>query len=81
MSTYCFFIKSDEVVALEMTETQNAIELVNMGYQKQFEEIEANSKELALARFADIRGEELKSTYAFAGESTFSGLITSFLSR
>ncbi|ATG15266.1 TPA: hypothetical protein ACS7XC_002183 [Providencia alcalifaciens] len=81
MSTYCFFIKSDEVVALEMTESQAAAELLNAGYQKQFEEIDANTKELALARFADIRGEELKSTYAFAGESTFSGLITSFLSR
>ncbi|EFB70902.1 Uncharacterised protein [Providencia rustigianii] len=77
MSTYCFFTKSDEVVALDVRNTERVSALLQAGYQRQFEELEANSEELAVKRFASIRSGEEQSV----SESVFHGLITSFLSR
>lgn len=58
MPEYRFFKKGRQVIAVERTDTDVAFQLAEQGYEKQFEEVYAADKRVALARFADIRREK-----------------------
>lgn len=58
MPEYCFFKKDKQTVVLKKSEEQRAVELIELGYEKQFEEVIAANETQALGRFADIRREK-----------------------
>ncbi|WP_134705488.1 hypothetical protein [Rahnella sp. CJA17(1/100)] len=55
MLNYFFFQKGKQIVVLESSDVGKASQLIEDGYEKQFEEISATNEKNALARFADIR--------------------------
>ncbi|WP_188471361.1 hypothetical protein [Hafnia psychrotolerans] len=55
MPNYCFFQKGKQIVVLESSDVSKASQLMEHGYEKQFEEASATNEKNALARFADIR--------------------------
>ncbi|MBA7853777.1 hypothetical protein HV318_01750 [Enterobacter sp. RHBSTW-00901] len=55
MPDYCFFQKDKQIIVLERTDVNNASQLLEQGFEKQFEEVSAMNEESALTRFADIR--------------------------
>lgn len=55
MPDYHFYEKGKQTVVLERSEENKYIQLINQGYEKQFEEINATSKKNALTRFFEIR--------------------------
>lgn len=79
MKTYYFYMKVDEVVAVEKNNEQEANKLITAGFKKQFEEIDSNSAENALKRFANIRGNEVENIYTFAGYGLLYGLFAAIV--
>ncbi|MGO2333746.1 hypothetical protein [Providencia sp.] len=75
MNNYCFFVKSEKIIAIEKSNEQNIQKLIAAGYKKQFEEVRATSTKKALKRFADIRGEEIKNIYALTGSDVLLGIV------
>ncbi|MDR2225187.1 MAG: hypothetical protein LBE52_04215 [Providencia sp.] len=75
MNNYCFFMKSERIIAIPKSNEQEIQKLIAAGYEQQFEEVEAPSTRKALERFADIRGEEVKNIYAFAGPDILLGIV------
>ncbi|MEA9390004.1 hypothetical protein SJI19_05450 [Acerihabitans sp. TG2] len=67
------------MIALDKADDAEAIRLTASGFKKQFEEIEASSRENALTRFADIRNEETTTEHAFATGAVFSGIVNAIL--
>ncbi|WP_299999477.1 hypothetical protein [uncultured Cedecea sp.] len=55
MRDYCFFQKDNQTIALEVTDTDHAFQLIQSGFEKQFEEVSAMNEQKALKRFEDIR--------------------------
>jgi hypothetical protein len=55
MLNYFFFQKGKQIVVLESSDVGKASQLIEHGYEKQFEEVSATNEKNALARFADIR--------------------------
>jgi len=79
MPYFCFFVKGNEVIALDKADAAEAIRLTESGFDQQFEEFEASSSENALTRFADIRNEETTTEHAFATGAVFSGIVNAIL--
>ncbi|EKT53353.1 hypothetical protein [Providencia burhodogranariea] len=79
MKTYYFYMKVDEVVAVEKNNEQEANKLITAGFKKQFEEIDSSSAENALKRFADIRGDEIDTMHAFTSGAVVLGLFSAIL--
>lgn len=44
MPDYHFYQKGKQIVALERSEGNQALKLINQGYEKQFEEVSATTK-------------------------------------
>lgn len=84
MVVYSFFVKDDRIFALDNAspdfETRQK-NLLDKGFAKQFEELEALSPEAALTRFKDIKGEEDKTEHAFSTGSVFTSLIDVLLKK
>ncbi|MGK3114412.1 hypothetical protein [Candidatus Pantoea formicae] len=58
MADYCFFTKDNQTVALVKSDAEGAAQLINLGYEQQFEEVSASNKQHAVSRFHDIRKEK-----------------------
>jgi len=58
MPEYCFYQKGKHIVVLEKSDVPGALQLSELGYEKQFEEVSATDQNHALARLADIRREK-----------------------
>ncbi len=43
MNNYCFFVKSEKIIAIEKSNELNIQKLIAAGYKKQFEEVRATS--------------------------------------
>jgi len=65
MPEYSFFIKNKQIVALNTSEQEAASQLIEQGFEKQFEEIDAINEKRALARFADIRKDKATDHHNF----------------
>ena len=74
MNNYYFFVKSEKIIAIPSSNKLEIKKRLSSGYEKQFEELEATTAKKALERFADIRGEEIKSLYALTGSDILSGI-------
>jgi len=71
MPDYYFFQKNKQIVVLAKHEVNVATQLIEQGYEKQFEEVSAIDKKQALARLADIRREKQIDSHNFlAGAHT-----------
>ncbi|HHQ4313023.1 TPA: hypothetical protein ACSP7Z_003691 [Serratia fonticola] len=84
MVIYSFFVKGEQIVVLDNSVpdfTDNQKHLLDKGYAKQFEELQATSPQAALARFKDIRGEEYKIAHAFTTGGVFTSLIGALLPK
>lgn len=84
MLTYIFFMKGDQVFTLDSSAPdfgKNQKRLLDKGYIKQFEELQAVSPEAALARFKDIKGEEYKTESGFTSGAVFTSLIDVLLKK
>ena len=55
MPDYCFYTHGKQIVVLERSEVNRAIDLMGQGYKKEVEEVHAINEKQATARFADIR--------------------------
>ena len=55
MPDYCFYTHGKQIVVLERSEVNRAIDLMVQGYKKEVEEVHAINEKQATARFADIR--------------------------
>lgn len=55
MPDYCFFQKGKQIIVLEKMDVDTASQLMEQGYEKQFEEVSAANEKNAHARFVDIR--------------------------
>ncbi|XXN66332.1 hypothetical protein ACRQ84_19280 (plasmid) [Enterobacter ludwigii] len=78
MPHYLFFAKDKQIAVLESSDKSGTLQLITQGFEKQYEEIDAVDAERALARFADIRSEEVKTAQAFVTGSAFSAILTAF---
>ncbi|WP_318372630.1 hypothetical protein [Enterobacter sp.] len=79
MPEYCFYQKGKHIVVLERSDARGALQLSELRYEKQFEEVRAADKNHALDRFADIRREKEIDQHNFiSGAATvpFIGLMT-----
>lgn len=76
MPNYSFFTKAKQIAVLETSDKIGTAQLTRQGFEKQFEEIDAADAECALARFADILSEEIKTEQAFVTGSAFSAILT-----
>lgn len=79
MPDYRFYQKENQIVALEKSDEDEASRLCEMGYKKQFEEINAGNGKLALQRLADIRREDAinhRNFLAGAGNVPLIGAMT-----
>lgn len=74
MKLYFFYSKGGKTIAVEKDATVES-DWLAQGYKKEFEEVQAESSQAALARFNDIRAEEEKTLWAFATGPTFFGGI------
>lgn len=78
MVVYSFFVKDKQIFVLDKSALdfkENQRKLLDNGYVKQFEELQAISPEAALARFKDIKGEEYKTEDAFTSGAVFTAMI------
>lgn len=84
MVIYSFFVKGKQLVVLDNSTqdyVDNEKQLLEQGYTKQFEELQAISPQAALARFKDIKGEEYKTAHAFTAGGVFTSLIGALLPK
>lgn len=79
MSEFYFFRKNNQIIPIESTDTKLRSLLIEDGWEKLFEEVQASAPEEALARLADIRKEEDMTEHAFITGSAFSGLLGAIL--
>ncbi|HAU5565738.1 TPA: hypothetical protein JD264_18245 [Serratia fonticola] len=79
MPEFCFFKKGHNIAALERSDSEKLAQLVEDGWEKQFEEVRAADAESALERLADMRKEEVTTERAFITGSVFSSLLTAIL--
>lgn len=75
MPDFVIFKKGKQIAALEKSDADGAVHLIEQGYEKQFEEIDVPSAEQALSRFADIKNDEATTEYAFATGAAFIAFI------
>lgn len=75
MPEFYFFKKGNSVKALPKADTEKAAGLIQQGYQKLFEEINAADAAAALARLADIKKEEALTRHAFFTGPVFASVI------
>ncbi|PKB88763.1 hypothetical protein A8A01_18795 [Ewingella americana] len=71
--------KGKQIVALASSDENEAYQLLNQGYEKQFEEISATTKKNALTRFSDIRRNnriDHRNFLAGAGTMPLIGILT-----
>ncbi|PKH26386.1 hypothetical protein CIG19_00860 [Enterobacterales bacterium CwR94] len=54
MPHYCFYRKGQHITALNKSDTEGALRLIQQGYAKQFEAVSAADENHALARYRDI---------------------------
>ncbi|KEA52303.1 hypothetical protein DT73_15545 [Mangrovibacter sp. MFB070] len=79
MPDYQFYQKGKQIVVLEHSEENQALKLINQGYEKQFEEVSATSKKSALARLSNIRTDNRRDQRNFlagAGTMPLIGILT-----
>lgn len=79
MPEYNFYKKGKQIVALASSDENGAYQLLNQGYDKQFEEISATTKKNALTRFSDIpRNNRIDHRNFLAGAGTMPliGILT-----
>jgi len=79
MPDYHFYQKGKQIVALKHSEENQALKLINQGYEKQFEEISATSKKNALTRLSNIRTDnriDQRNFLAGAGTMPLIGILT-----
>ncbi|MGP2503774.1 hypothetical protein ACTUSN_20595 [Pantoea ananatis] len=79
MPDYHFYQKGKQIVALERSEENQALKLINQGYEKQFEEVSATSKKSALTRLSNIRTDnriDKRNFLAGAGTMPLIGILT-----
>lgn len=84
MVIYSFFVKGEQIVVLNNSEpdfADNQQQLLDKGYVRQFEELQATSPQAALARFKDIKGEEYQTAHAFTTGGVFTSLIGALLPK
>lgn len=55
MPEYCFFQKGQQRIAVESADVEQASQLMEQSFEKQFEEVFATDEKNALLRLADIR--------------------------
>ncbi|WP_336703208.1 hypothetical protein [Pantoea dispersa] len=79
MPDYHFYQKGKQIVVLERSEGNQALKLINQGYEKQFEEVSATTKKSALARLSNIRSDnriDQRNFLAGAGTMPLIGILT-----
>jgi len=79
MPDYYFYQKGKQIVALERSEENQSLKLINQGYEKQFEEVSATSKKSALTRLSNIRTDnriDQRNFLAGAGTMPLIGILT-----
>ncbi|MBA4823484.1 MULTISPECIES: hypothetical protein [Pantoea] len=79
MPDYHFYQKGKQIVALERSEENQSLNLINQGYEKQFEEVSATSKKSALTRLSNIRTDnriDQRNFLAGAGTMPLIGILT-----
>jgi len=79
MPDYHFYQKGKQIVALENSEENQAFNLINQGYIKQFEEVSATTKKNALTRLSHIRTDnriDQRNFLAGAGTMPLIGIMT-----
>lgn len=79
MPDYHFYEKGKQIIALARSEEDQARELLSRGYEKQFEEVWATTKENALTRLFDIRKDnriDKRNFLAGAGTMPLIGILT-----
>lgn len=84
MVIYNFFVKGNQVFTLNNSDPdfwENQKQLLDQGYVKQFEELQAASPQAALARFKDIKGEDYKTKNGFTTGAVFTSLIDVLLKK
>lgn len=84
MVIYNFFVKGKQLVVMDNSTSDyadNEKQLLEQGYVKQFEELQAASPKAALARFKDIKGEEYQTAHAFTTGGVFTSLIGALLPK
>lgn len=82
MPDYCFFQKGDQTVVLMITDVSRASQLIEEGFEKQFEEISDVNEKKALERFEDIRRNnhiDRKNFLAGAITAPYIGILTAFI--
>ncbi|WP_312140248.1 hypothetical protein [Pantoea septica] len=79
MPEYHFYQKGKDIVALECSKENQALKLINQGYEKQFEEVNASTEKSALTRLFNIRTDnriDQRSFLAGAGTMPLIGILT-----
>ncbi|WP_051563608.1 hypothetical protein [Pantoea septica] len=79
MPDYHFYQKAKKIVVLERSEENQAFQLINQGYKKQFEEVSATTKKNALTRLSNIRTDnriDQRNFLAGAGTMPLIGILT-----
>jgi len=79
MPDYHFYQKGKQIVALERSEENQALQLINQGYEKQFEEVSATTKKSAPTRLSNIRKDnriDKRNFLAGAGTMPLTGILT-----